>query len=372
MRTFLRRLDRARRYATLPLLQLLLRRGRSVAFPLDPASTKRVLVIRDDGLGDAITTLPMIRLLRRLLPPSASIDVLCTHRNAQVFAALPDVTRLWFRPTSSADLLRLLLRLRREQYDVILLTVRNKTTASALLMRAIASPHTIRAASDRGQEYRWHFDFCSRIASAATNEWQATLNLVAELFGYTLTERDCEPFFPRVERSWQIAAQHCKRLGLALGSYVVVNLSVYQPRNKWNTAQLHTTLAALCSEGLHLIACGIESDLASYRDILDSLGVPSYPPTHDIHQIAGLIANARCIITPDTGIVHLATALGTPLVALYRSDGKAEHYWAPFCHPNAVQLIAELGTLPGSIPAEKIIHATLELIHSRAAAPALS
>lgn len=372
MRTFLRRLDRARRYATLPLLQLILRRERSVAFPLDPASTKRVLVIRDDGLGDAITTLPMIRLLQRLLPPSASIDVLCSHRNAQVFAALPDVSRLWLRPDSSADLLRLLRRLRREQYDVILLTVRNKTTASALLMRAIAARHTIRAASYRGPEYDLHFDFHSRLASEATNEWQATLNLAAELFGYTLTDLDTQPFFPRVERSWHIAAHHCNELGLELGAYVVINLSAYQPRNSWNRAQLHTTLAALRSEGVHLIACGIEPDITRYRDILDSLTIPSYPPTHDIHQIAGLIANARCIITPDTGTVHLATALGTPLVALYRSDGKSEHYWAPFCHPNAVQLIAELGTLPGSIPAEKIIHATLELIHSRATAPALS
>jgi heptosyltransferase-1 len=36
-----------------------------------------------------------------------------------------------------------------------------------------------------------------------------------------------------------------------------------------------------------------------------------------IHGIAGLLAGARAVVGVDTGLTHLAAALGRPVVALY-------------------------------------------------------
>jgi ADP-heptose:LPS heptosyltransferase len=230
-------------------------------------------------------------------------------------------------------------------------------------MRAIVTSAAFRAASYRGDEYRWHFDIHSHVAARAENEWDATVNLIAEIFSDIPTNQDLQPFFPRVEYSWRIAQEHCQTLGLASGEYVVINLSAHQECNRWSDTQLRETLGALCSHGLQILACGITADIDRYKSLLTEFNIPWYPPTRDIHQIAGMIAHARCVITPDTGVLHLATALGTPLVGIYRSDGHNEHYWAPYRHPYAVQLIADHGKLASSIPAERIVDATLALLH---------
>ncbi len=345
-----------------PLIRLIFRTHRAVKLPLDPEQIKRVLVIRHDGLGDAITTLPMLGLLRRLLP-AATIDIWCSPRNAQVLAALPIVSRLWVWDGRMLELLRLLPRLRREQYDLIILTVRNKSTLYALHMKLIAAPHTIRAAAYRGEKYHHHFDFQSHFASSAPNEWESAVNLVAELFGYTPSEHDVQPFFPTVSYSWRRTLAHLSTLGLESGQYVVVNLSAHSPRNRWGTEQLSSTLHHLRSLNLPIVACGIRADINRFGHILTEHGIYSYPPTSDIHQIAALIAHARCLVTPDTGIVHIATALDVPLVALYTSDGQSEYYWAPYRHRCAVQLLAFRGSVVASIPAEQILNATLSILN---------
>ncbi len=362
MKQFLRSLDRLRRQIMHPLIELIFRTNREIHLPLDPDRIRRVLVIRHDGLGDAITTLPALHLLRRLLP-AATIDVWCSPRNAQVLAALPDVSRLWVWDGRWLELFRLLPRLRREQYDLIMLTVRNKSTLYALHMKLVAAPHTIRAAAFRGEQYHHHFDFQSHSASTAPNEWESGVNLVAELFGYTPSEHDVQPFFPTVTYSWRRALAHLRTFGLGSGQYVVVNLSAHSPRNRWGAEQLSSTVHHLRSLNLPIVACGIRADINRFGHILTEHGIYSYPPTSDIHQIAALIAHARCLVTPDTGVVHIATALGVPLVALYTSDGQSEYYWAPYRHRCAIQLLALRGSVVASIPAERILEATLSILN---------
>jgi ADP-heptose:LPS heptosyltransferase len=239
----------------------------------------------------------------------------------------------------------------------------NKVTTYALLLRAILTTTALSAAIYRGDKYQWHFDIHSHAAARAGNIWDATVNLIAEIFSEIPTNQDLQPFFPRVEYSWRIAQEYCQTLGLSSGEYVVINLSSYKGRNRWGDTQLRDTLGTLCSHGLRLLACGIADDIERYKSLLTEFNIPWYPPTRDIHQIAGIIAYARCVVTPDTGVLHLATALGTPLVGIYPSDGYHEHYWAPYRHPYAVQLIAEHGKHGSSIPAERIVDATLALLH---------
>ena len=46
-------------------------------------------------------------------------------------------------------------------------------------------------------------------------------------------------------------------------------------------------------------------------------------PPLDLHQLAALLGHARLTVGVDTGLVHLATALGTPTIALYVATNPA-------------------------------------------------
>ena len=51
-------------------------------------------------------------------------------------------------------------------------------------------------------------------------------------------------------------------------------------------------------------------------------GAIAAPPLN-LRELAGVLGNARLCIGVDTGLVHLATALGTPTIALYTATDPA-------------------------------------------------
>ncbi|MCS6999408.1 MAG: glycosyltransferase family 9 protein [Bacteroidota bacterium] len=361
VRDILALLDRRRRALTLKLIgYILLWRNRLQEH--DGTHLRRILVIRDDGLGDAITTLPMLGLLLRKLP-AAQIDVLCTVRNAQLLAAINGIGNIWVIHRRPWDYFVLASRLRRQRYDVILLTVRGQTSWRALYMHMIAGSHTILVASHRGDGYLPYFDINSLLAATGKNEWERTFFLACDLLKYSPQEEDLTPFFPRVHFSWDRVCQWLAAHRINHNRYAVVNLSAYQKHNRWGYEQLAEVLSLLRTTiDMPIVVSGVAEDCRHYSPLLEQLGMKVYPPTDDIHEIAGLVAHSLFVLTPDTGIVHVATALRTPLVALYTANGRNEHEWAPFRHPAARVIHSEIGKPLSTIPPDVIVSAVHDLL----------
>ncbi|MFH8606931.1 glycosyltransferase family 9 protein [Streptomyces sp. NPDC018029] len=82
-------------------------------------------------------------------------------------------------------------------------------------------------------------------------------------------------------------------------------------------------------------------------------------------QLTALVAHARCVIVGDTGLAHLATALGTPSVVLF--GPVAPRLWGPpasplhraLWHPDADDA-ARPGDAHGTQPDERLLRITPE------------
>ncbi|MGH9416567.1 MAG: glycosyltransferase family 9 protein, partial [Terriglobales bacterium] len=57
----------------------------------------------------------------------------------------------------------------------------------------------------------------------------------------------------------------------------------------------------------------------------------------DWGQLAGIVASAAAVAAPDTGIIHLAQALGTPTVALFGPNDPSVWGYAEPCHRSLVR-----------------------------------
>jgi ADP-heptose:LPS heptosyltransferase len=95
------------------------------------------------------------------------------------------------------------------------------------------------------------------------------------------------------------------------------------------------------------------------------------PEIDSLEKTAALIKWARLCVSPDTGIIHLACAVGTPLVGLYRIDGDSTAFfnaqvWAPHGVPYRVVWAKEkLGQIEvdmNSISVSEVIEAAQELM----------
>lgn len=116
------------------------------------------------------------------------------------------------------------------------------------------------------------------------------------------------------------------------GSYVVFHPYSSMSCKNW-PAERWGALASLVAEHLHCTPVFTSSPLAedqAYRGAIMALAPPktSFLPPCSLTQLAAIINGCAAFVGVDTGITHMAAALGVPVVALYGPT--LTRYWAPW------------------------------------------
>jgi heptosyltransferase-3 len=170
-----------------------------------------------------------------------------------------------------------------------------------------------------------------------------------------------------------------KDVGDALGTrYAVLQIPTAVAYKQWPTANWAVLVEALIARGLQVVLTGAPSagDRAAIDAVL-ALRVPrvggSAPDTTadtsepevldvagrlDLNQVTALLKGAALYVGGDTSITHLATACGTPVVALYGPiDPRLFGPWpasasqvVPYVRHALVQHAGSVALLQGDLP----------------------
>jgi len=102
---------------------------------------------------------------------------------------------------------------------------------------------------------------------------------------------------------------------------------------RWPAARFAATARALAAGGPVLVTgTAEERELAQRVAVLAGLrGVAAIAGQTSLLELAALVARARCVISGDTGIAHLASAYGTPSILLFGPTSPAS--WGPPARP---------------------------------------
>jgi heptosyltransferase-1 len=274
-----------------------------------------ILLIKTSSLGDVVHNLPVVSDIRARFPRAridwvveeAYRDVVGMHPG--VHRAIPVALRRWrgnvLKPAHWRELGQFRHALAGMRYDCVIDT--QGLIKSALLARAASGAH-------------------HGYAGASARE-----PLAAKLYDVKhVVQRDLHA----VERNRRLAA-------LALGYEVpaVLDYGIAAPAAVPPSAPepycvlLHATSGAdklwpepawerlgteLARQGYTvMLPWGDAAERARSERIARALPNAVVPPVLGIHGIAGLLAGARAVVGVDTGLTHLAAALGRPVVALY-------------------------------------------------------
>jgi heptosyltransferase-1 len=100
--------------------------------------------------------------------------------------------------------------------------------------------------------------------------------------------------------------------------YAVLLHATARPEKEWPEADWIALGNALAAEGYDLVlpwGSNVERERAErMAAVLPRARVPQRQP---LDQVAGLMAGAELVIGVDTGLMHLAAALGVPLIAIF-------------------------------------------------------
>ncbi len=280
-----------------------------------PTAPRRILIIKPSALGDVVHTLPALNLLRRRFP-DAHIGWVVSGAFASLLEGHPQLdevirferrrfARGWRDPLAAAKLFRFARDLRTGEFDLVI-DLQGLLRSGWMTMRTRAP---IRVGFSRTRELA-HFFYTHRVDAGPAEQHAIDRYLrVCQFIGCGR-----EP----VEFQFHVTDEDRAKVA----SMVPLDqpFCVLLPGSNWPTkrwpAENFSALAPLVRErfGLAAVVAGgseVSEIAARIPDATDLTG------RTNLRELVALLERADLVIANDSGPMHIAAALGRPLVTMF-------------------------------------------------------
>ncbi len=287
--------------------------------PIDASRIRKVLIVKLSSIGDVVHALPVAAALKRSTVPRRltwavedwTAPLVLGHHAVDRVVAFPSMGRQRSVRTFPAAFRAAVRELRRERYDAVLDL--QGLARSALVAWLSRSPLRI---ARRGQREGAHLISRAVDIPAGAHAVDEYLAVAREIGGDTTHVRFDLPVRPEARtairaRLAEASLEPNRRL-------VVVCPSASTPWKSWPVERWAAVLDAV-SGSVDVIIAGTAGQRtrheaivrASRRACVDLTGRTS------LAELVALLELAALHVAHDSGSVHIAAALGTPVVAVY-------------------------------------------------------
>jgi ADP-heptose:LPS heptosyltransferase len=311
----------------------------------DLIGARRVLVLRLDNVGDVVMLTPALRALRAGLP-GASITLMASPAGAQVAPMLPWVDDVWpvetlwqdasarmpFDPAREA---RLIDEIRDRRFDAAFIFTSFSQSPHPAAYACYLAGVPIRIAESK--------EFAGAVLGHAVpplpdETYQVDRNLhLVESAGIRAAGDHMELRIPH-EASTRVD-ELLRGHGIGAGnSFVAVAPGASCAARRYDAARFGEAVRLLheaTSPPVVLLGSPRERALTSF--VSDAAGgrATDLAGETSVTELAAIIERAAVVVANNSGAVHIATALGRPVVVLY-SGTDCETQWAP---PRATSIV---------------------------------
>jgi ADP-heptose:LPS heptosyltransferase len=256
---------------------------------------KRILIVSQTNIGDAVLTCPVIDILRRDFP-RAKIDIVTGPKAVSLFGDNPDlVAKVFDKQAPLGKKFEWFLDLYHTHYDCV---VDLRRTALALFLLPRYATPVITGRSFSGHKKDAHLNRLRQVYP---------FDDVSSVQYAVLTSKEDEQFLN-------------KELFSALSGqgFVVIAPGAADSAKRWHTPGF-AQVADHLSAKYKIIFVGDAKDVPIVKDIQGRMRSPSMSLAGKINlrQLAFVLKKCRWVITHDSGVMHLASYINVPLVALW-------------------------------------------------------
>ena len=282
----------------------------------------RILLVKTSSLGDVIHNLPVISDLHRAFP-EARIDWCVEEKFADIVRlhpAIDDViavaVRRWrktlARRATWREIGEFRRRLRRTPYDAIIDT-QGLLKSGLITSQALGRRYGYAAEAAReplaARFYDETFVIPRNVHAVERNRW-----LAGAALDYAID----------LPVDYGIAAPVVALPWLAGERHALLFTGTSRDDKLWDEANWIIVAQALVARGLTpVLPAGSARERARAARIAAAAPGALVAPALGLFDLAGLSGRARLAVGVDTGLVHLATALRVPTIALYAASDPA-------------------------------------------------
>ncbi|MBI3319039.1 MAG: glycosyltransferase family 9 protein [Candidatus Omnitrophica bacterium] len=284
----------------------------------------RLLFVRTDRLGETILNLPTVHALREAMP-GAHLRFMVGSSVSELLAQCPDVNEVVVEPAHRGRWWQRAYQLSRMWHawrpDTVIISNPKKEYHVAAWLARI--PRRVGYDCKWGRLLTDHLP--DRKALGDRHEVEYNLELLRPLgvpvpsvpvFRFPVSV-DQRADILGVLKAWKIQETDC---------LVAVHPWTSAPHKQWPVERFRQLIEGLrARRGLVIVVIGGAEEQhqaskllgASESNVIDAVGRLSLP------QLAALFSYVRVLISNDSGPVHLAAAVGTPTVVLFRAGPPA-------------------------------------------------
>lgn len=263
-----------------------------------PATPRRILVVHHLLLGDTLMLTPLLAKCR-VLWPDAELAMTCPPPFVGLYATAPCGVRVL--PYDPADVASLGGLRREPPFDLALVTGDNRLQ---WLARALGARWIVAFAGDAPRWKDWPGDELRPYPDVPMAWGDLCAHLVDGPAPAPFATGDWPPppvaSFRRPRRP-----------------YVVLHVGASSPLKQWPSRRWRKLGQRLADAG-YSVALSAGPGEAALLDPIDPSGQwPRYAGTLSLAELWHLLAGAELLVSPDTGIAHLARIAQVPAVVLY-------------------------------------------------------
>lgn len=304
---------------------------------IDWKKVERILVIRLRSIGDTVLCTPSLIALKRFLP-GARVDILLEGWVAPLLDGFDAVDNVLVAGDDFASRLQTAREIRRNNYDVVF-NLHGGTTAT-FFARASGAPHLVGFAS-----YQYSFLYNHRIPAAAefwgrkeVHSAEQQLALLGSV-GVPVEDRPGSRLTVTAESAASVKeklAAETQRRRVFLDKFVLMHPAAAFDTKQWAAENFAKVAEFLAEKGFGTVAVAAPGEQA----VLEAVATHSRVPviTFDdltLPEITALASRAGIFVGNDSGIAHIAAAVGTPAVVIFGSSNRA--HWRPWTDaPNEI------------------------------------
>jgi heptosyltransferase II len=278
---------------------------------------KKILVFNVNWLGDVIFTTPVFRALKEYYPGS-TISCLAVPRVREILECCPAIDEVLIydergRQRGLVGKIRLIKELQDKKFDIVFLL--HRSWSRALLVWLAGIPERV--------------GYPTKHRGLFLTHWVSPLSGIVHRSDYYL--RVIEDYgVPVHNRGYELSVlseargavtRLLEQAGVHVGDYlVVVNPGGNWDLKRWPKENFAELTRRLTQElQVKVVISGAEKDIPLAREIAEKSKVQPLvlAGKTTVKQVIALMARATLVISADSGPLHIAHSVGTPVVGIF-------------------------------------------------------
>ena len=296
---------------------------------------KKILIIKWGALGDILACVPTLVKIREKFP-NAHITLLSSNIAKDIFASSLIVDKIYNRKGFDQQLnfFQSILFLRREKFDIVFNLKWGSESADIF---ALLSNATVKVGASKKRYLRVFYDYKPQFLEDDfnTHEYVKNFNIATSYLSF---DNPTLSSYIYIDKKDSDSIDSFLKTN-DIKEFMVISPSASTLKKAWDSEK-YIKLAQYIIENssYKIVATYSPNDYEYTQNIVKKIGKNCYlSPETTINQVASLVQQSQLCICNNSGIMHIAYAVNTPVACFNTSIG-----WRPFApHDISIDRIPE-------------------------------